>query len=185
VGAVITYSDTMETELVDVTSSSEVLSLETGVSGEAAFFFGPMGMTMAASIGYAGEFEKAKGTEKGEVKVRSRSFSLGDADDGDYFDVQVSSSVHKLVLDLSCCRIPTDLPGSRVQKFLLHYDERPEQVCGHEGTWNLHVICRYCFTDAGASRTPCSVRVLMCVSSLVTELSRMCLRTRRLYLRLV
>jgi hypothetical protein len=93
VGAVIAYSDTMETETVDVTSSSQVLSIETGVSGEAEAFFGPVGVTLAASIAYVGEFEKGKATEKGDVKVRSRSFSLGDADDGDYFDVQVSSSV--------------------------------------------------------------------------------------------
>ena len=89
VGAIIAYSDTMENEKVDVTSSSEVLSTEVGFKTEVTILFGGVGFTLAAEIGYVGEFETSRSTEKSQVKARSRSFALGDADDGDYFDVQV------------------------------------------------------------------------------------------------
>ena len=85
----IAYSDTMEEETVDVTSSSEVLSTEFGVAGDLTMVFVAFGFTVAAELGYTGEFETHRSTEKGQVKARSRSFALGDADDGDYFDVQV------------------------------------------------------------------------------------------------
>jgi hypothetical protein len=85
----ISYSDTMENEKVDVASSSEVLSVEAGLKAEATVIFVTVGFTIAAELGYTGEFETSSSIEKSEVKARSRSFSLGDADDGDYFDVQV------------------------------------------------------------------------------------------------
>ncbi len=88
-GAIIAYSDTIENEKVDVTSSSEVLSVEVGLKTEAKVIVTSLGFTIAAEIGYVGEFEHSRSTEKSEVKARSRSFALGDADDGDFFDVQV------------------------------------------------------------------------------------------------
>jgi hypothetical protein len=83
----------MEKETVDVTSSSEVLSTEVGLKAEAKLIFGGPGFTIAAEIGYVGERETSKSTERSQVKARSRSFALGDADDGDYFDVQVCESI--------------------------------------------------------------------------------------------
>jgi hypothetical protein len=65
-----------------------VLSTEVGVKAEATVIFVSMGFTVAAESGYTGEFEASRSTEKSQIKARSRSFSLGDADDGDYFDVQ-------------------------------------------------------------------------------------------------
>ncbi len=85
----ISYSDTMEIEKTDITSSSKVLSVEVGLKAEATVIFSALGFTIATEIGYVGEFETSRSTENGQVKARSRSFALGDADDGDYFDVQV------------------------------------------------------------------------------------------------
>jgi hypothetical protein len=93
VGAIIAYSDTMEKETVDVTSSSNVLSTEVGLKAEAKLIFGGPGFTIAAELGYVGERETSESTEKSQVKARSRSFALGDADDGDFFDVQVCQSI--------------------------------------------------------------------------------------------
>ncbi len=87
----IAYSDTMEHEKVDAASFSNVLSTEVGLKVEATVIFVAAGFTIASEIGYAGEFEWSSAAERGEVKARSRSFALGDADDGDYFDVQVLS----------------------------------------------------------------------------------------------
>jgi hypothetical protein len=98
VGAIIAYSDTMENEKVDVTSSSEVLSTDIGFNTEVTVLFGGVGFTLAAGIGHVGEFETSRSTEKSQVKARSRSFALGDADDGDYFDVQVCESIRFI-----CC----------------------------------------------------------------------------------
>jgi hypothetical protein len=95
VGAIIAYSDTMEKETVDVTSSSEVLSTEVGLKTEVTILLGGVGFTLAGEIGYVGEFETSKSTEKSQVKARSRSFALGDADDGDYFDVQVCRDLYR------------------------------------------------------------------------------------------
>jgi hypothetical protein len=95
VGAIIAYSDTMEKETVDVASSSEVLSTEVGLKAEAKVIFGGVGFTLAAEIGYVGEFETSRSTEKSQVKARSRSFALGDADDGDFFDVQVCRDLYR------------------------------------------------------------------------------------------
>jgi hypothetical protein len=142
VGAIISYSDNMETEKVDVTSSGEIKSFEGGFAADGLFIFGLFGLTFATNLGYTGEFESSEGTEKGDVKVRSRSFSLGDADDGDYFDVQVSSCVCTHWPDFNCCHVPADLPGSSISKLLLRYDERPEPVCGLVSTSNSLVICR-------------------------------------------
>jgi hypothetical protein len=80
----------MENEKVDVESSSEVLSTEVGLKAEATVIFVTVGFTIAAELGYTGERETSKSTEKSQVKALSRSFALGDADDGDFFDVQVS-----------------------------------------------------------------------------------------------
>jgi hypothetical protein len=98
VGAIIAYSDTMENEKVDVTSSSNVLSTEVGLKAEAKLIFGGPGFTIAAEIGYVGERETSESTEKSQVMARSRSFALGDADDGDYFDVQVCESIFAFLL---------------------------------------------------------------------------------------
>ena len=95
VGAIIAYSDTMENEKVDVTSSSNVLSTEVGLKTEAKLIFGGPGFTIAAEIGYVGERETSKSTERSQVKARSRSFALGDADDGDFFDVQVCRDLYR------------------------------------------------------------------------------------------
>ncbi len=89
VGATIAYTDTMEVENVTVVSSSEVLSTEVGLKAETTVIVLIAGFSLAAEIGYTGEFETSRSTEKGNVQARSRSFVLGDADDGDYFDVQV------------------------------------------------------------------------------------------------
>ncbi len=97
-GAIIAYSDTMEKETVDVTSSSEVLSTDIGFKTEVTVLFGGIGFTLAAEIGYVGEFETSRSTEKSQVKARSRSFALGDADDGDYFDVQVCELIFAFLL---------------------------------------------------------------------------------------
>ncbi len=85
----IAYSDTMENENVDVSSSSEVLSTEVGLKAEATTIIVALGFTISAEIGYVGEFETSRSAENSQAKARSRSFALGDADHGDYFDVQV------------------------------------------------------------------------------------------------
>ncbi len=89
-GAIISYSDTMENETADAASTSEVLSIEVGLKTDTKFIIGGPGFTIAAELGYVGERETSSSTELSQVKARSRSFSLGDADDGDVFDVQVS-----------------------------------------------------------------------------------------------
>jgi hypothetical protein len=89
VGAMIAYSDTKENEKAEVISSSEVLSTEVGLKAEATVLVTSLGFTIAAELGYTGERETSNSDEDVKANARSRSFALGDADDGDYFDVQV------------------------------------------------------------------------------------------------
>ena len=90
VGAVIAYSDSGEAERVDAVSTSEILSTEVGLKFEMNFIVVALGLQLATDIGYAGEREKSSSIETSTVVARSRSFALGDPDDGDVFDVQVS-----------------------------------------------------------------------------------------------
>ncbi len=85
----IAYSDSAESEQVDTNFKSQLLSTEVGLKAEAKVLISALGFSIATELGYAGEREGGSSTEKSSVKARSRSFALGDPDDGDVFDVQV------------------------------------------------------------------------------------------------
>ena len=88
-GAAIAYTDNFETETVDATSQTEVKSWELGLRAEMTASVVVAGPTVSGDAAGSNEYETTKSQEKSQAKVRSRSFVLGDADDGDYFDVQV------------------------------------------------------------------------------------------------
>ncbi len=91
VGATIAFTDNFETETVDATSQTEVKSWELGLRAEMTAIVVVAGPTVSGDYAGSNEYETTKSQEKSQGKVRSRSFVLGDADDGDYFDVQVSN----------------------------------------------------------------------------------------------
>ncbi len=71
------------------------MSEEVGLKVEVKLINVGAGFTIATELGYVGERETSKSIEKSQVKARSRSFSLGDADDSDYFDVQVCRALYR------------------------------------------------------------------------------------------
>ncbi len=100
-GATISYTDNMETEKVDAITTSSDLEYSAGLIAEGQIIFVVAGPFGGLEFGVAGEIEKYGSTEVGVVQARSRSFSLGDADDGDYFDVQVCDN--RLLKALTSC----------------------------------------------------------------------------------
>ena len=88
-GATISYSDTSEAENVDVVGWSTVISTDGGETFASTVTYHNFGKEEAKDSGYADESETSNATETGKLSVRSRGFTLGDPDDGDYFDVQV------------------------------------------------------------------------------------------------
>ncbi len=88
-GAAIAYTDNFETETVDSTSHTEVKTWELGLQIGMTAVIVIAGPTVSVEFAYTNESETTQSQENSQAKVRSRSFVLGDADDGDYFDVQV------------------------------------------------------------------------------------------------
>ncbi len=85
----IAYSESLE-KGQDSTSSDTISNeFEAGLSNDFKTLIVAIGFTFSVNVGYAGSREVSSSSTSSSVKSRSRSFSLGDADDGDYFDVQV------------------------------------------------------------------------------------------------
>ncbi len=102
----IAYSDSGEWEQVAATSKGVLLSEEGGFKGEVKVLFTSVGVLVVTDAGTATERETSTASEEASVKARSRSFALGDPDDGDVFDVQVghssnSRSSFRFILELS------------------------------------------------------------------------------------
>ncbi len=79
-----------------------------------------VGYSFELSLGYAGSRETSNSQTTSKVDARTRSFALGDADDGDYFDVQVceyTRSIFAVVISLPW--LSTDLPRSCVRQLLV------------------------------------------------------------------
>ncbi len=89
VGATISYSESLEYATDNSESENELNEFEAGVNANVDALITTFGFTIAAQIGYAGTREDSRSTTSLSSKARTRSFVLGDPDDGDYFDVQV------------------------------------------------------------------------------------------------
>ena len=85
----IAYSESLEKGEDDTHSESTTNEFEAGLSSEFKTLIVAVGFTFSASLGYAGTREGGSSSTSSVVNARTRSFALGDADDGDYFDVQV------------------------------------------------------------------------------------------------
>jgi hypothetical protein len=85
----IAYSESLEKAKDDTYSDIKVDEFEAGLNSAFSTRFVTVGPAVALSIGYAGSREVSSSSTSSSVKARTRSFALGDADDGDYFDVQV------------------------------------------------------------------------------------------------
>ncbi len=88
-GALITYTDSSTNSTTDTSTSSTTLQDEAGVVFEKKIMFGGFGVYVTSSLLHQGLFDNTDGSTTSTDKSRTRSFSLGDADQGDYFDVQV------------------------------------------------------------------------------------------------
>jgi hypothetical protein len=88
-GAVIAYSDSAKNEIEDTVSQSVVNEFEAGARVNALLLVTTLGFTISTEIGYAGSRETVISSTSSSGKTRTRSFALGDPDEGDYFDVQV------------------------------------------------------------------------------------------------
>jgi hypothetical protein len=64
------------------------------------------GFTWRLQTGYHRDYERTKTTEKSQAKTRTRSFVLGDSDDGDYFDVQVCVHLNRIFVICTLCMHP-------------------------------------------------------------------------------
>ena len=89
VGATISYSESLEHATDNSESQSELNEFEAGLNANVDVLITALGFTISAQIGYAGTRETSRSTTSSSSKARTRSFVLGDPDDGDYFDVQV------------------------------------------------------------------------------------------------
>ncbi len=88
-GSVITYTDTSTNSTADTSTSSTTLNTEAGVVYEDKIMISKLGFRVTSSLLYQGLRDDTEGSTESADKSRTRSFSLGDADQGDYFDVQV------------------------------------------------------------------------------------------------
>jgi hypothetical protein len=88
-GALITYTDTSTNSTTDASTSSTTLQDEAGLVFENKLMFGGFGLYATSSLLHQGLYDDTDGSTESSDKSRMRSFSLGDADQGDYFDVQV------------------------------------------------------------------------------------------------
>jgi hypothetical protein len=89
VGATIAYSENVETEHSEEDTDDYESWLEVGLQTESDFYITTVGLHLALQLGYERTRGDAKTTGTSTVVARQRSFVLGDADDGDVFDVQV------------------------------------------------------------------------------------------------
>ncbi len=88
VGATIAYLESLE-QAIDISeSASETNEFEAGLNANVDVLITSLGFTISGQIGYAGTRETSRSTTSSSSKARTRSFVLGDPDDGDYFDVQ-------------------------------------------------------------------------------------------------
>ncbi len=92
----IGYTDDMQDEKISVNSSSDVLTAQSGIETDGKVIFVTVGFGFRTETFYSGERESHKSTENSDTTTRTRSFSLGDADDGDYFDVQVCAVCYRI-----------------------------------------------------------------------------------------
>ncbi len=88
-GALITYTDTSTNSSADISTSSTTLQDEAGLVSEKKIMFGGFGVYATSTLLRQGMSDDTDGSTISTDKSRTRSFSLGDADQGDYFDVQV------------------------------------------------------------------------------------------------
>ena len=89
VGATIAYSENVETEHSEEDTDDYEFWTEVGLQTDSTTELASFGLHLALQLGYEGTRGDAKTTGTSTVAVRHRSFVLGDADDGDVFDVQV------------------------------------------------------------------------------------------------
>ncbi len=89
VGATISYTDSYEYATTDLNSWTTTAVYGAGLAAELAFTVAGAGPAFAFEIGYEQEEETSNAKETDKTVARTRSFSLGDPDYGDYFDVQV------------------------------------------------------------------------------------------------
>jgi hypothetical protein len=88
-GALITYTDKSINSSSDTSTSSTTLQSEAGLVYADKLMFGGFGLYVTSSLLHQGLYDDTDGSTESTDKSRTRSFSLGDADQGDYFDVQV------------------------------------------------------------------------------------------------
>ncbi len=67
-----------------------------GLAFELVLTISGVGPAFALEIGYEQEEETSTAEETDKAVARTRSFSLGDADYGDYFDVQVCLNANSI-----------------------------------------------------------------------------------------
>jgi hypothetical protein len=85
----IAYSESLE-ETEDTTNTQTILDeFEAGLQSDFKTLIAAIGFTFSVNVGYMGSREVSSSSTSSSIKARTRSFALGDADDGDYFDVQV------------------------------------------------------------------------------------------------
>ena len=89
VGAVIAYSESLEKGQDDALSTSTIDDLTTGVNSHASVRITKAGPTVDLLVETSSSRETSSSSGSSSVKAHTRSFALGDPDDGDYFDVQV------------------------------------------------------------------------------------------------
>ncbi len=89
VGASITYTDSYEYATAQVDSTTTTTVYAAGLMFNIQAVFSGPGFALGFQIGYEREEEESRSEEKDTDDVRTRSFTLGDPDYGDYFDVQV------------------------------------------------------------------------------------------------
>ncbi len=88
-GALISYSESSETSSERATSSSFTSTSERGFVGESKVIITAAGEHSAGSDLMLSESSSTFGLSIGSSKATSKSFVLGDKDQGDYFDVQI------------------------------------------------------------------------------------------------
>jgi hypothetical protein len=112
VGALISYSETRENSISDTISASESAELSAGIKFEFGMLITVIGFFLDIEAGVTQTVETTSSMTQAKTSTLTRSFSLGDADDGDYFDVQVC--IRCLLVSLpstyELTSVSTDLP---------------------------------------------------------------------------
>ena len=89
IGSTVTYTDSYEFATAQVDSTTTTSVYGAGLMLNVQVIAGSVGFALGTQIGYEREEEQSRSEEKDTADVRTRSFTLGDPDYGDYFDVQV------------------------------------------------------------------------------------------------